>query len=396
MKFIFTFLFLVNGCVGVFAQNVPFDTQKSQQPTTKKAENPLERMRQEQQLNLFKQNEQHIQKVTSSPEQQKAKTEYLLAELKADEELEKAHKHDTKGKAIFKKTLASLETILQTKQNVSVKNAVFMVENAFYGNTKSLKDFEQQIKVLVIQCKAFVAANKWKFETQEEKMKGLSSFFETHFHYDFNDFMAINDRQNYLVHKLLKTKTGQCHSMPLLFKILADEIGLQTYISFSPEHSFIKIKDSKGELHNFETTNGSFVSNKFIIASGFINQTALQSKIYNDTLNSYQIIAYCVSDLAWNYKAKYGMTEFSLRCANVIDRYSKNKLHSTMLRSEYYAQQTMKAIKKAGYPPSSKIYEIPTLKPLLLERDSYYKELDALGQVEISIEDYQKWLKTTK
>ena len=227
-------------------------------------------------------------------------------------------------------------------------------------------------------------------------MQALAEFYRANFHYDFNDTRAKTDYQNYLVQKLLKTKTGQCHSMPLLFKILADELNLQTYLSFSPEHSFIKMKDSKGKMFSYEPTNGNFMSEEFVISSGFITPTARKTKIYNDTTNSYQTLVYCVYDLALSYKEKYGTDDFLWQCVKVLDKYNQNKLHSAILKADYYTLKSMKAIKAAGFPPANKVYEMPEIRPLLLERDKHYKQLDDLGVLNVSVEDYEKWLKLTK
>jgi hypothetical protein len=195
-----------------------------------------------------------------SSEEKKAAFRELQAEIKAEEAKEKASVNATKGKAIYQETLANLEKILQVAPKTSVKNVVFMVENAFYENTLSVANYENQIQNLVLAFKNYAKKRNLDLTIYEAKMQALAEFYRENFHYDFNDTRAKNDYQNYLVQKLLKTKIGQCHSMPLLFKILADELGLQTYLSFSPEHSFIKMKDSKGKIYNYEPTNGNFMS----------------------------------------------------------------------------------------------------------------------------------------
>jgi hypothetical protein len=331
-----------------------------------------------------------------SLEEKKAAFRELQAEIKAEEIKEQASANATKGKAIYYETLAELEKKLQTSPNTPVKNAVFMVENAFYEKTLSEANYENQIQNLVLAFKNYAKSRNIDLTIYEAKMQALAEFYRDNFHYDFNDTRAKSDYQNYLVQKLLKTNTGQCHSMPLLFKILADELNLQTYLSFSPEHSFIKMKDSKGKIFSYEPTNGNFMSEEFIISSGFITPTARKTKIYNDTTNSYQTLVYCVYDLALSYKGKYGTDDFLLQCVKVLDKYNQNKLHAAILKADYYTLKSMKAIKAASFPPANKVYEMPEIRPLLLERDKYYKQLDDLGVLNVSVEDYEKWLKSTK
>ncbi len=331
-----------------------------------------------------------------SIEQKKAAFRELQAELKSEEIKEKAGANATKGKAIYYETLANLEKILQTSPKTSVKNAVFMVENAFYEQILSAANYENQIQNLVLAFRNYAKIRNIDLTIYEAKMQALAEFYRENFHYDFKDTRAETDYQNYLVQKLLKTKTGQCHWMPLLFKILADELNLQTYLSFSPEHSFIKMKDSKGKMFSYEPTNGNFMSEEFLISSGFITPTARKTKIYNDTTNSYQTLVYCVYDLALSYKEKYGTDDFTLKCSKIIDKYANNKLHYSVLMANYYGIKSMKAIKAAGFPKASQVYEMPEIRPLLLERDKYYQQLDDLGVLNMSIEEYEKWLKSTK
>ncbi|TAE01337.1 MAG: hypothetical protein EAZ97_03430 [Bacteroidetes bacterium] len=138
------------------------------------------------------------------------------------------------------------------------------------------------------------------------------------------------------------------------------------------------------------------MSEEFVISSGFITPTARKTKIYNDTTNSYQTLVYCVYDLALSYHEKYGTDDFTLKCTKVIDKYANNKLHYSVLMANYYGYKSMKAIKAANYPKASQVYEMPEIRPLLLERDKYYKQLDDLGVLNVSVEDYEKWLKSTK
>ena len=47
--------------------------------------------------------------------------------------------------------------------------------------------------------------------------------------YDFEDYRADVNTSNYMVSKLLAQNTEQCHSMPLLFLILAEELETEAF-----------------------------------------------------------------------------------------------------------------------------------------------------------------------
>jgi hypothetical protein len=68
--------------------------------------------------------------------------------------------------------------------------------------------------------------------------------------YDFHDYRGEGDYRQQFVTKLLQTNTGQCHSLPLLYKILAEEMGVKAYLAFAPNHSYIRHQDEQGRWYN--------------------------------------------------------------------------------------------------------------------------------------------------
>ena len=154
--------------------------------------------------------------------------------------------------------------------NFSVKNTNFLIENAFYENSQDKAEFDKIIKnsgefliakmqELGYDLNSNSAKNYMLFqffsETLQLKSNGLKHL---PFKYDFEDFQGDNDWSKMFVTKLLATQTGQCHSMPLLYLILAEEINAEAYLSYSPNHSYIRFPDDNRKWHNIELTNGMF------------------------------------------------------------------------------------------------------------------------------------------
>ncbi len=52
--------------------------------------------------------------------------------------------------------------------------------------------------------------------------------------YDFDDMFGDRDWTSMFVTKLLATKQGNCHSLPYLYKILADELGIKSHLALAP------------------------------------------------------------------------------------------------------------------------------------------------------------------
>lgn len=77
------------------------------------------------------------------------------------------------------------------------------------------------------------------------------------FSYDFDDPLGNNIR-NKLMPQYLASKKGNCVTMPLLFVILGQRLGLDVTISTVPYHLFVKYADPEtGTTYNLEATSGA-------------------------------------------------------------------------------------------------------------------------------------------
>lgn len=92
-----------------------------------------------------------------------------------------------------------------------------------------------------------------------DKLKALRTFLylacpwngHLPFRYDFDDPLG-SDVCNKLLPNYLATKKGNCMSMPLLFIILGQKLGLDVTASLAPEHIFVKYRDDMGNFFNIE------------------------------------------------------------------------------------------------------------------------------------------------
>ncbi len=76
------------------------------------------------------------------------------------------------------------------------------------------------------------------------------------FAYDHDD--PLGQRiGNKLLATYLATRRGNCVSMPALFLILADKLGLDVALSTAPLHVFVRYRSGSGQVLNLETTSGA-------------------------------------------------------------------------------------------------------------------------------------------
>lgn len=88
------------------------------------------------------------------------------------------------------------------------------------------------------------------------------------FRYDLTDPLGRILR-NKLLTTYLTTRKGNCVSMPLLFIILGQKIGLDLTASLAPEHLFVKYRDENGLYLNLEATSGAGVTRDV----GYVNNS---------------------------------------------------------------------------------------------------------------------------
>lgn len=174
--------------------------------------------------------------------------------------------------------------------NYTVSEANFIVENAYYDNKQNFNQFKSGIQKTAKQLLQKMKEKKQDAESNTDKnlmifeylSKGMKLGGVQHkaIRYDFEDYMGTKDWSKMFVSKLLKTGSGQCHSMPLLYLMLAEEMNTEAYLAYAPNHTYIKFLDGEGEWQNAELTNGIFTANSLILESGYIKSEALQNDIY--------------------------------------------------------------------------------------------------------------------
>ena len=77
------------------------------------------------------------------------------------------------------------------------------------------------------------------------------------YQYDFDDPLGTK-LSNKLLHNYIDSGKGNCITMPFLYIVLGDRLGLNVTASTAPLHVFVKFTDrDTGQLYNLETTSGA-------------------------------------------------------------------------------------------------------------------------------------------
>lgn len=148
-------------------------------------------------------------------------------------------------------------------------------------------------------------------ESTEGKLNGLIQYLyragpwnnQTPHQYDFDDPLGTAKPKNKLVSHYLKTRKGNCVSMPILTLMLGERLGLDMSLSTAPLHLFVRLNDN-GDIYNIETTAGGLKADSSYIKEFDISFTAMRNGLYLQSLSKKEALATMLTGLGFEYFAK--------------------------------------------------------------------------------------------
>lgn len=202
--------------------------------------------------------------------------------------------------------------------------------------------------------------------------------------------MAKDDKRNYFVTKTLATGSGQCHTFPIAYHILAEALGAETYLAYTPKHSFIRFRNAKGTLVNYETTVDRFLPNSFYMESLPVMADAQKNQIYISNLGRKQVVATALFDLAASFVREHWIADktFIKSCLDIAEPYfssplfvngSHNYLKRRLLADEFDTRVREKNIRNL-----SEIDQYPDVKQAYIQYYRYVEKVSNLGVQELT------------
>ena len=255
------------------------------------------------------------------------------------------------------------------QHNLSFKEAVFLVETT-YDKTLSPTKIQKEIDFLVDVANMRIKSDSLIYKGKDiQKIKTFASVFKVMtdttevilpnnkgrykilpFVYDFDDIFGEKDWKNMFVTKLLSTGKGNCHSMPYLYKIMCDELGVPCWLALAPNHIYVKHRSEKAGMYNTELTSASFPIDAWVMASGYVTLESIQKGIYMDALDDKKCTALCILDLAKGYENKYSDNDgtFILKCCDLTLEHFPNCINALLLKAETKKKQFERQMKLRG------------------------------------------------
>lgn len=292
-------------------------------------------------------------------------------------------------------------------ENYSLTDANFTVENAFYGNKENLSQFKSGVQKTAKQLLQKMRERKQDTESNVSKNLMIFEYFSkdmklggtTHkaFEYDFKDYLGEKDWSKMFVSKLLKTGSGQCHSLPQYYLMLAEAMGTEAYLALAPNHSYIRFIDNEDQLQSIELTNGMFSSNTFLLESGYIKSEALQNKIYMENLTKKELLGMAYFDLARGYVHKFGYDEFVNKVVDKALELYPNGISPNMEKANVSRTRLLSALRRLGINPDDKrdlerAGYFPKAVDQFKQLQEQFGKINNLGYTEMPASAYEAWL----
>lgn len=319
---------------------------------------------------------------------------WLLFHLEA----KNAHSNDTivSSNNCFIHAFDEINKILESETSFNFKNAVFIVENAYYENQMNIEWFESSLQFYTWLCQGIIKSDNIEYTEKDGDIAitqcGVFLFMSDTieittkdriiknppFTYNHEDFAGQKYWSNMFVSTLMQTQKGNCHSMPYLYKMIMDELGYECHLALAPNHIYIKANNKKVGWYNIELTCGDFPTDAWYAASGYIHTDAIRNGIYMRALSDKEAVAMTLVDLAQGYQAKFGIEDgiFIIKCCDTALEHFPNYINAMLLKAEILTE----------------LYRESNDKELFSQMTELYTSIHKLGYRKMPQKMYASWI----
>lgn len=237
----------------------------------------------------------------------------------------------------YRQAYLEMADMLDGKIPLSIKRAVFLAEWAYYDGDLDYDAFCYGIDTAVAFVQRFIATNELDQYKTGKNLALTEYFFRPYsgnghkpFIYDFSNVSTNDDFTHQFVSKVMRTHHGQCRSLPMYYKVLAESLGAEAYIAYAPAHVFIRYRNEDKmypeEWVNVELTTHQITPEFFYKEHFEIPEKTIENKVYLAPLTDLETVASQLADLAFGYWSKYRCyDEFTRRCCEKsLEYYPQN------------------------------------------------------------------------
>jgi regulator of sirC expression with transglutaminase-like and TPR domain len=175
------------------------------------------------------------------------------------------------------------------------------------------------------------------------------------FRYDLDNPFGNNPKDKLISH-YLATHLGNCVTMPVLFVILGQKLGLPVTLSTAPMHVFAKFRKDDGTWTNLELTSYGGQTDEHYQERMDISESAILHHLYLQPLTRKQS-AQVIMDVLVEYYHQTQQAEQELALTDLLLHANPTDISAMIFRGDAFAQLADQRYKRYGDPeniPKSK------------------------------------------
>lgn len=199
------------------------------------------------------------------------------------------------------------------------------------------------------------------------------------FAYDMRDPLGRNIH-NKLLATYISTRRGNCVSMPILFLILADRLGLNVALATAPHHVFVRYTAADGRAVNLETTSGAHPARDAWYRQNMpMTDLAISNGLYMRTLSRRESVATMASTVA-EFLLQEERYEETIDVAEAISEHARRDISSILLGGAAYGRMFIEEFEQRYPSPEAVPAHLRGRYRMLAEMNaSLYAYAESLG-----------------
>jgi regulator of sirC expression with transglutaminase-like and TPR domain len=182
-----------------------------------------------------------------------------------------------------------------------------------------------------------------------------------------------------LLENYLRTRLGQCVSMPVLFLILAERLGLKVALCAAPDHILVRYTDETGRCHNIEATSGGHpVRDEWIRQQLQISDRAMTSGIYLRTLTKREGIAMLAHTVVEHLREQ-GRTDKVVAVCELILEHDPREVNALLSLASAYGELLERWRRQHPRPFTARPEQVAHAQELMTRNAALFAAAEELG-----------------
>ena len=304
------------------------------------------------------------------------------------------------GKSVDLESAKRLRTILQQpEQEIDLAQTKLTIDKMI-DSTADVEAGLKKIDAMVAQIKAMPGFGVSKSANLLALKRYIYEPGEWNnyqpYQYDLADPLGTSIRNKLLPH-YLTLKKGNCVTMPLLFIILGQRLGLDVTAATAPLHILVKFKDETGTTYNLETTSGANPARDVWYRQQMpMTDEAITNGVYLQPLTRKETVALMATTLAEYYVEQQEFEKAITLSDLTLEYYPKNA--EAMVRKASACYRLLEKYYFSKYRSPNDIPDRAKGHFEYLSRNNLqgFAKAEALGWREPSKEEDEKYLQRIK